>query len=122
MENGTCANMDLGNSMTPGSQNQCQHRLITKHGMANDRIVGNMTFQHQINVYGVDSAVPVTYDDDEYYLYGLSDEQIRKVAAVYAVLTGNEAYDVWIKNDIRYQAIVEAVYESDKQGKTVYLL
>ena len=27
MENGTTANLDLGNSMAPGTHNQCQHRL-----------------------------------------------------------------------------------------------
>ena len=50
MEDGTTANLDLGNTMAPGSHIQCQHRLITKHGMANDLSVTDMTVQ-QISDY-----------------------------------------------------------------------
>ncbi len=119
MENETCANIDLGNSMAPGSENQCQHRLITNHGMANDRAVGTMTVEHQVNIFGKESTSPVFFDDDEYYLYGLDEQQIRKVLTIHALLTGVESYDSWAKIDVRCRAAVKAVYESDRLSKTV---
>jgi hypothetical protein len=121
MENETCANMDLGNTMAPGSTNQCQHRLITMRGMANDRAVGNMTVEHQVNVYGQDSTSPTVYDDDEYYLYGLDDNQICKVLTIHGILTGIESYSNWTEIDARCQAAVEAVFESNRLSRTVFM-
>lgn len=121
MENGTCANIDIGNTMMPGSVNQCQHRLITKKGMANDRGVSDITVQHQVYVYAIDSEKPQIYDDDEHYLYGLEEEEIRKVLAIRAVLLGQEDCDAWISRAERCRKAVEAVYTSDKYRKSIYL-
>ncbi len=142
-ENGCCANLDLGCTMAPGSENQCQHRLITRHGMSCDRGAGDMTVPHQINLYTQDSAAPVFYDDDEYYLYGLSDAAVAKVVAIHAILTGErhsgdgtlaffekrKIYEKadrpfwadWYALDTRCKKAVAAMYESDKLGRTVEL-
>ncbi len=122
MESGACANIDLGNTLKPGSANQCEHRLITTHGMANDRAVGTMTVFHQVNLFGIEEEAVTVYDDDEYYLYGLDEVQTRKTRAIHAILTGkDELFGFWEDNDARYRAAVEAVYESDRLGKTVSL-
>jgi len=121
MENGTCANMDYGNSMAEGALNQCQHRVITKHGMANDCAVAHLTVARQVAVHGCNSTEPTYFDDDEYYLYGLSENQIRKVFAIYNMLKGNEDGKAWVESDLRLRAAVEAVFESDKLGEAILI-
>ncbi len=119
MENGTSANIDLGNTMQPGAHYQCQHRLITNHGMANDLGVTDMTIQHQLYVFGAEGTS--IFDDDEYYLYGLNEEEVAKVLTIHAVITGHVDWSQWAQNDIRYRRMIAAVYESSEQGRPVYL-
>lgn len=119
MENGTSANIDLGNTMAPGAHYQCQHRLITNHGMANDLGVTDMTIQHQLYVFGAEGNS--VYDDDEFYLYGLDEEEVSKVLTIHAIFTGHVKWEDWAQNDARYCRMIQAVYESDRLGKSVYL-
>ena len=119
MEDGTTANMDLGNTMAPGSHIQCQHRLITKHGMANDLSVTDMTVQHQVYIFSEDGKA--VYDDDEYYLYGLSEEEVETVLTIHGIFTGHISCETWQEDHLRYVKMVEAVYESGRTGKPVVL-
>lgn len=119
MENGTTANIDLGNTMAPGSHIQCQHRLITKHGMANDLSVTDMTVQHQVYIFGENGTC--VYDDDEYYLYGLSEEEVETVLTIHGILTGHIDCTSWAEDHSRYLAMVKAVYASAEAGKAVEL-
>lgn len=119
MEDGTTANLDLGNTMAPGSHIQCQHRLITKHGMANDLSVTDMTVQHQVYVFSEEGTK--VYDDDEYYLYGLDEKEVETVLTVHGILTGHISSESWAEDHCRYLKMIEAVYESGKTGKTVIL-
>lgn len=119
MENGTNANLDLGNTMAPGSHMQCQHRLITKHGMANDLSVTDMTVQHQVYVFGEKQTT--VYDDDEYYLYGLNEEEVETVLTIHGIFTGHISCEGWAQDHVRYQKQIQAVYESDRTGKTVFV-
>ena len=117
MADGTTANLDLGNTMAPGSHIQCQHRLITKHGMANDLSVTDMTVQHQVYIFSEEGTK--VYDDDEYYLYGLSEEEVETVLTIHGIFTGHICCDSWPEDHIRYMNMVEAVLESGKTGKSV---
>lgn len=119
MADGTTANLDLGNTMAPGSHIQCQHRLITKHGMANDLSVTDMIVQHQVYIYGEDGTS--VYDDDEYYLYGLSEEEVETVLTIHGIFTGHISCESWQEDHVRYQKMIQAVYESGKTGKPVFL-
>ncbi len=119
MEDGTTANLDLGNTMAPGSHIQCQHRLITKHGMANDLSVTDMTVQHQVYIFSEEGRL--VYDDDEYYLYGLSEEEVETVLTIHGIFTNHISCETWPEDHIRYVNMVEAVYESGKTGKPVLL-
>jgi len=119
MEDGTTANIDLGNTMAPGSHIQCQHRLITKHGMANDLSVTDMTVQHQVYIFSEDGKA--VYDDDEYYLYGLSEEEVETVLTIHGIFTGHISCETWQEDHLRYVKMVEAVYESGRTGKPVVL-
>ena len=121
MENGACANMDLGCSMAPGTGNQCQHRLITTHGMANDRGVTDMIPQHQVHVFGMESQNPRWYDDMDVYLYGLNEEDSRKAIAIHAIITGQECWEQWKNNETRCRNVVEAVFKSSEICASVYL-
>ncbi len=131
MENTCCANIDMGCTMAPGSVNQCQHRLITQHGMTCDRGAGTMVASHELYVFGQDAAEPVIYNDDEYYLYGLEDWQVAKVIAVHSILTGQtypgrpeDAPDFWTDwdaRDARLKKGVAAVRQSAGTGCTVAL-
>lgn len=117
MENDTTANMDLGNTMAPGSHMQSQHRLITKHGMANDLSVTDMTVQHQVYIFGEKETS--VYDDDEYYLYGLNEEEVEMVLTVHGILTGHINCESWPEDHERYLTMVKAVYASAEAGKAV---
>lgn len=119
MEDGTTANLDLGNTMAPGSHIQCQHRLITKHGMANDLSVTDMTVQHQVYIFSEEGTA--VYDDDEYYLYGLSEEEVETVLTIHGILTGHIRCESWPEDHIRYVKMIDAVYASSKAGKPVLL-
>lgn len=118
-ENGTNANLDLGNTMAPGSHIQCQHRLITKHGMANDLSVTDMTVQHQVYIFS--DAGTAVYDDDEYYLYGLDEEEVETVLTVHGIFTGHISCESWQEDHERYLKMIDAVRESSRTGKTVLL-
>ena len=119
MEDGTTANLDLGNTMAPGSHIQCQHRLITKHGMANDLSVTDMTVQHQVYIFSETGTA--VYDDDEYYLYGLSEEEVETVLTVHGIFTNHINCETWPEDHIRYLKMIDAVHESGKTGKSVLL-
>lgn len=119
MEDSTTANMDLGNTMAPGSHIQCQHRLITKHGMANDLSVTDMTVQHQVYVFSQEGTA--VYDDDEYYLYGLNEEEVETVLTIHGIFTGHISCDGWEEDHERYLKMIEAVHESARTGKSVVL-
>lgn len=119
MEDGTTANLDLGNTMAPGSHIQCQHRLITKHGMANDLSVTDMTVQHQVYIFSEEGTA--VYDDDEYYLYGLGEEEVETVLTVHGIFTNHISCETWPEDHIRYLSMIDAVYASGKTGKSVLL-
>ena len=131
MENTCCANIDLGCTMAPGSVNQCQHRLITQHGMACDRGAGDMVASHELYVFGQGAAEPVIYNDDEYYLYGLDDRQVARVLAIHAILTAQkypgrpegapDFWTEWAARDVRLKKGVAAVRRSAETGCTVSL-
>lgn len=119
MENDTTANIDLGNTMAPGSHMQCQHRLITKHGMANDLSAADMTVQHQVYIFGEKGTY--VYDDDEYYLYGLNEEEVETVLTIHGIFTGHIDCQSWAEDHNRYLAMVKAVHDSAAAGKAIVL-
>ena len=119
LENGTTANIDLGTTMAPGSHYQSQHRLITKHGMANDLSAADMTVQHQVYIFGENGTS--VYDDDEYYLYGLSEEEVETALTIHGIFTGHVDCTSWQEDHARYLKMIDAVYESGKTGKSVLL-
>ena len=119
MENETTANIDLGNTMAPGSHIQSQHRLITKHGMANDLSVTDMTVQHQVYIFGQEATT--VYDDDEYYLYGLNEQEVETVLTIHGIFTGHIDCTTWPEDHDRYLSMVKAVYASAETGKAIKL-
>ena len=120
MEDNTTANIDLGNTMAPGSHIQCQHRLITKHGMANDLSVTDMTVQHQVYVFSQEGTA--VYDDDEYYLYGLTEEEVETVLTIHGIFTNHISCEGWEQDHVRYLNMIQAVYESGRTGKPISLI
>ncbi len=120
-ENKTTANLDLGNSLCAGSENQCRYKLITSHGMANDIAVGTLTATNQLNVFKTDKKLPDAYDDDEYYLYGLSETDVCRAYIIYDILRRNLDADAFCDTYERLNAAVDAVYLSDKESRSVYI-
>jgi len=121
MEDGTAANLDLGNSLAPGSMIQCQHRLITSKGAACDRAAGCYATESQLNVFRTDTKAIDTYDDDQVYLYGLNEKDLQTAITVHGIIIGRVDCSGWAEAKERYLAAIAAAYESDKQCKTVYL-
>ena len=121
MENGSAANINIGNTMAQGSMNQSQHRLITKKGMACDLASGDYTRPSPINVYGSDDLLPRQFDDDECFLYGMSNRDINKTATVYAILTGRLDASSWPAIHRRLIKAITAVHKSAASGLPVVL-
>lgn len=119
MASGACANLNVGCTMPAGSANQCQHRLYTKHGMANDRSVGTMVTTHQLNIFSDFSEAPEIFDDDDHYLYGLNEDDTAKATAIYSIISGLQKVDDWEAADKRCKAAVAAVHKSAELGRTV---
>lgn len=119
MKNDTAANLDLGNTMAPGSMNQCQHRLITSKGAACDRGAGDYIATSLVNVFTSEKQEPIGYDDDQLSLYGLSDTDVQKVCTVHGIFTKQVDCSDWSARKARYLKAIDAVYASDAQGCTI---
>jgi len=120
-EAGTVANLELGATMAQGAKNQFQHRLITRRGMANDRTVNNVVEQHGVYFFDSESTSPHVYDDGEYYLFGLTDEESNEATYINGIFTGRMNIDSLIECDKHVQTVVAAVFESAKSGESVYI-
>ncbi len=120
-ESGMQANLELGATMAPGTIPQFQHRLITKHGMANDKGVNDLVEQSGVYVFSDSDTRPVVYDDGEYYLYGLSVEESVTCTYVLAIIKGTVLADSIIEQDKHLRTLVDAVYESARLGKSVFV-
>ncbi len=118
MKSGSCANLELGVTLAPGTRQQTLHRIITNHGMANDRALDCQTNLSQITLFAADGK-QYGYDDDEYYLWGLSEDEVRAVFAIHAILVGAEDTAHYAETDARHRASVAAAMESARLGKTV---
>ena len=117
MESGAVANLELGATMASGTEIQCQHKLITTHGMANDRAVDTMTVQPAVSVFS-DSPRPYTYTDIESYAYGLSADDVDRAFCLLNFFNGNDKIEDYIESGKHVCAVVDAVYKSAELGET----
>lgn len=118
MADGTCANLELGNTLAAGARHQTLHRIITNHGMANDRALDCQTTVSQITLFGADGTQR-GFDDDEYYLWGLSEDEVRAVFAIHAIIVGALDASDFDRIDARHRAAVDAAMESARRGECV---
>lgn len=118
MADGTCANLELGNTLAKGARHQTLHRIITNHGMANDRALDCQTNVSQITLFGADGT-QCGFDDDEYYLWGLSEDEVRAVFAIHAIIVGALDASDFARIDARHRAAVNAAMESARRGECV---
>ena len=117
MKNGTIANLEHGATLPVGSEIQCQHRLITTNGMANDRSVDTVTVQSAINLFA-DSPKPDTYTDIESWLYGLTPDEVNKTYCIFGLIRGLDKAEDYIVADRRLRAAVNAAFVSANNGIT----
>ena len=116
---GSQANLELGATMAPGTIPQFQHRLITKHGMANDKGVNDLVEQSGVYVFSDSDTRPVVYNDGEYYLYGLTVEESVDCTFIQGIIRGKVSADGLVAQDKHLRELVDAVYESARLGKSV---
>lgn len=121
-ELGSCVNLEIGTTMAEGSTNQCQHRLITKHGMANDRAVDTQVVQEAIYVYDNRSVKPTTYSDLDEYLYGLSNTDVMKTSFAYSILAGEQNACELVKQGQHLYDVVKAVQQSVEERATISVI
>ena len=117
MDNETVANLELASTMPEGALPQCQHRLLTTNGMANDRVVDTVTVQSAINVFAY-STKPDVYTDLESWLYGLSPDDTNKVECAFSLVRGMENKDDFISADKHLRKAVKAALESANKEVT----
>jgi hypothetical protein len=120
-ESGMQANLELGATMAPGTIPQFQHRLITKHGMANDKGVNDLIEQNGVYVFSDSDTRPVVYDDGEYYLYGLGVEDSVICTYVLGIIRERVCADALVEQDKHLRVLLDAVYESARLGKSVFV-
>ena len=120
-ESGAQANLELGVTMAPGTIPQFQHRLITTHGMANDKGVNDLIEQNGVYVFGDNDTRPVTYDDGEYYLYGLTVEESVRCTFIQGIMVGKVSKDELLLQDKHLGELLAAVYESAERGQSVVI-
>jgi hypothetical protein len=120
-ESGAQANLELGATMAPGTIPQFQHRLITKHGMANDKGVNDLIEQNGVYVFSDSDTRPVVYDDGEYYLYGLGVEDSVICTYVLGIIRERVCADALVEQDKHLRVLLDAVYESARLGKSVFV-
>ncbi|MBR2453663.1 MAG: hypothetical protein IKB35_01535 [Clostridia bacterium] len=118
---GTLANLELGNTMASGTIPQFSHRLITKHGMASDRTVNNMVEQNGIYLFGNNDTRPLTFDEGDYYLFGLSESESTEVSYIYGIIKGAVDRQELISQNKRLKGLVKAAFESSRLGKSVFV-
>ncbi len=118
LADGSCANFELGVTLARGTRHQTLHRIITNHGMANDRALDCQTNLSQITLFAADGTQR-GYDDDEYYLFGLGEDEVRAVFAIHAIIVGAEDTGRYGEIDARHRATIAAAFESARLGKTV---
>lgn len=120
-ENGTLANLELGNTLAVGTIPQFQHRLITTHGMANDKGVNDLVEQSGVYVFTDDDTRAKTYDDGEYYLYGLTVEQSVDCTYIQGIIKGAVDKDELIEQDKHLRMLVALVHRSAEICDSVYV-
>ena len=118
---GLQANLELGATMAPGTIPQFQHRLITKHGMANDKGVNDLVEQSGVYVFSDNDTRPTVYDDGEYYLYGLGVEDSAECTYIQGIIKGVVSADALVEQDKHLRSVLLAVYESARLGKSVFV-
>ncbi len=118
-ESGAQANLELGTTMAPGTIPQFQHRLITTHGMANDKGVNDLVEQSGVYVFTNEDTRPVVYDDGEYYLYGLTVEQSVRCTFIQGVVLGRVDKAELVEQDKHLREVLAAVHKSAECGQSV---
>ncbi len=118
---GLQANLELGATMAPGTIPQFQHRLITKHGMANDKGVNDLVEQSGVYVFADNDTRPLVYDDGEYYLYGLSVEDSVRCTFIQGIINGKVDKAALIEQDKHLRELVAVARESAERGESVYV-
>ena len=120
-ESGAVAGLELGATMAPGTIPQFNHRLITKHGMATDRTVNNVTEQSGVYLFSDSDPRPFAFDDGEYYLYGLSVEDSVEAVFIRAIIVGRVDKAELISQDKHLKELILAVHKSAESGKSVVI-
>ena len=120
-ESGAQANLELGATMAVGTIPQFQHRLITTHGMANDKGVNDLVEQNGVYLFLNDDPRARVYDDGEYYLYGLTVDESVECTFIQGLIRGDFDKDELITQDEHLRRLVAAVHESANSAKSVYV-
>lgn len=120
-ESGAQANLELGATMAPGTIPQFQHRLITTHGMANDKGVNDLVEQSGVYVFSDDDTRATVYDDGEYYLYGLTVEESVECTYIQGIIKGVINADDVIATDLHLREVLAAVHLSAERGESVFV-
>ena len=118
-EAGSVAGLELGATMAPGTVPQVNHRIITRHGMATDRTVNNVAEQSGVYLFQNSDSRPFTFDDGEYYLYGLSVEDSIRATYSFAVVQSKVDKNELIEQDKHLRDLLAAVHKSAELGAPV---
>ena len=118
-ESGAQANLELGVTLAPGTIPQFQHRLITTHGMANDKGVNDLVEQCGVYVFTNEDTRPIVYNDGEYYLYGLTVEESVRCTFIQGIVLGRIDKAALVEQHKHLGEVLAAVHKSAECGQSV---
>lgn len=114
MENETVAILELGSSLPPKAQEQTRHTVWGTQGMKSTRVVSNKIRPQAVYYY--DNEGMQTFNDNMYYLYGLTEDEVPKVIALTKVLLGKFNPEEWLEKDKILKSYVKDVHNSSDKG------
>ena len=117
-ESGTALNLELGCTMANGAKNQCNHRLITKRGMACDMVVDTQTVSGMLNVF-TSSGDEYSLDAGDIDLYPLDFEDSFRAFGLRTIVGGTVCGEDLIISDLRSRAVLAAALVSAERGESV---
>lgn len=121
MENGRVGTLELAATLPEGAETQYKHEVYSTHGQVCDRAVDTQVVQHAIYLYN-DGAVPKTYTDIDFSLFGLTPAEVDTVYNIYWLAKGRIDLTELEANDIRLKRVVLKCFEAAEKNRRLEIM
>lgn len=119
LESGALVSIEAGCGLPEGSAPMDRHELISRRGVASDRVVDTQV--PQASVYRFDQAGFRAETDVDAELFGLSPDQVWLVRAGFETLRNPERAARWLTRHTELNWMVEQLLSGMQAGRRVHL-